>query len=61
MKMKSPFLIVGLGKSGLAAKRLLKNLGVAESEIKTFDAKVNPADYSKSEDLGEFIPGTMIV
>jgi UDP-N-acetylmuramoylalanine--D-glutamate ligase len=61
MKMKSPFLIVGLGKSGLAAKRLLLLLGVPLHEIKTFDAKVDSVDYSKFQDFGDFIPGTLVV
>lgn len=59
--MKSPFLIVGLGKSGLAAKRLLLLLGINEDQIKTFDAKVTSADFSQSEDFDSFNPGTLVV
>lgn len=59
--MKSPFLIVGLGKSGLAAKRLLLLLGVSVGEIKTFDSKADSVDYSKFEDFGNFRPGTVVV
>lgn len=61
MKMKSPFLIVGLSKSGLAAQRLLRVMGIDSSEIKTFDAKVAEVDFKKPEDFGDFRPGTLIV
>jgi UDP-N-acetylmuramoylalanine--D-glutamate ligase len=61
MKMKTPFLIVGLGKSGQAAIRLLKLLGISANDIKTFDAKTVGADFSKSEDLKDFTPGTLVV
>lgn len=61
MKMNSPFLIVGFGKSGQAAKRLLLALGVPLDEIKTFDSKLESVDFSKFEDLGSFKPGTLVV
>lgn len=59
--MKSPFLIVGLGKSGLAARRLLRLIGVPDNEIKTFDDKIQSVDFSKPDDLGTFAPGTLVV
>ncbi len=61
MKMKSPFLIVGMGKSGLAAKCLLTLLGVPSDQIKTFDEKTNPVDFSSFNDLRTFKPGTLVV
>lgn len=59
--MKSPFLIVGMGKSGLAAKRLLIQLGVSAADIKTFDTKSKPVDFSKPEDFNGFKPSTLVV
>lgn len=59
--MKSPFLIVGLGKSGLAARRLLLLLGVSANDIKTFDSNVQTADFGRFDDLADFKPKTLVV
>lgn len=44
-KLPPPYLIVGLGKSGNAARRLLQKLGVAPHALFTFDDKIH-ADFS---------------
>jgi UDP-N-acetylmuramoylalanine--D-glutamate ligase len=61
MKMNSPFLIVGFGKSGLAAKRLLLLLGTSADEIKSFDEKIEGVDFSSIEEMKSFLPKTLVV
>lgn len=59
--MKLPVLVVGMGKSGQAALRLLALLGYPKSQIKTFDAKPGVADFAKPEDLLSFKPDLLVV
>ncbi|MFN8790222.1 MAG: UDP-N-acetylmuramoyl-L-alanine--D-glutamate ligase [Bdellovibrionales bacterium] len=61
MKMMAPFLIVGMGKSGQAALRLLGLLGVPRSACSTFDAKPGLADLSKPEQALALKPKTLVV
>lgn len=59
--LRKPFVIVGLGKSGEAAKRLLLLSGVNSQDIITFDSKA-PANYSDPVKLqSEIAPQTYVV
>lgn len=44
--LKTPIAIVGMGKSGEAAKRLLICAGISQSDIICFDSKLESADYN---------------
>jgi UDP-N-acetylmuramoylalanine--D-glutamate ligase len=60
--LKSPIAIVGMGKSGEAAKRLLIACGVQAESIKTFDGKLESADYRDHNKLmSEVNPQTLVV
>ncbi|QDK36145.1 UDP-N-acetylmuramoyl-L-alanine--D-glutamate ligase [Bdellovibrio sp. NC01] len=60
--LKTPIAIVGMGKSGEAAKRLLISSGVAASSIKCFDGKLATADYNDPNKLmSEAQPKTLVV
>lgn len=59
--MKLPILIVGMGKSGQAALRLLILLGYPRDQIKTFDSKVGAGDFSKPEQSLAYNPQTLVV
>lgn len=59
--MKTPFVIVGIGKSGLAAKNLLLARGVAPGLVHTFDEKNTTADYKTWSDLDSLKIGTLVV
>ena len=60
-KYPPPYLIVGMGKSGSATKRLLLTIGVPSSSIFTFDDKA-AADYQDpSLALKETQPKTLVV
>lgn len=59
--MRQPVLIVGMGKSGKAAQRLLRLLKYPENEIKTFDNKSGVADFSNPEDLFDLNPRLLVV
>lgn len=61
VKMKAPVLVVGLGKSGRAAVRLLRFLGYSENQIKIFDAKPGVGDFSKPEEMLSFDPKLLVV
>lgn len=55
------YLIVGMGRSGEAARKLLEASGIERASIRTFDDKAG-ADYSDPEKaLREFDPRTLIV
>ena len=60
-KLKTPIALVGLGKSGKAAYRLLKFVGFSENEIFTFDEKDSAAEFSEPEKLIEHKPKTVVV
>lgn len=60
--LKTPIAIVGMGRSGDAAKKLLKKAGIAASDILTFDGKLSSADYNDPEKLmSEIKPQTLVV
>ena len=60
--LKSPIAIIGMGKSGEAARRLLIAGGVPASEIRTFDGKLTNADFGDPNKLmSEIHPGTLVV
>ncbi|MEK2643710.1 UDP-N-acetylmuramoyl-L-alanine--D-glutamate ligase [Bdellovibrio sp. BCCA] len=60
--LKTPIAIVGMGKSGEAAKRLLLNLGVAPQSVLTFDGKLETADFNDPEALmTQAKPQTLVV
>ncbi len=60
--LRTPIAIVGMGRSGEAAKRLLLLSGVPSAEIKTFDAKLSDADFRDPQDLMEQArPQTLVV
>lgn len=59
--MKAPILIVGMGKSGKSALRLLLLLGYSHDQIKTFDGKPGVADFHKPEELFTLKPQTLLV
>lgn len=56
------YLIVGLGRSGLAAQKFLLALGIPAADIRTFEDAAGTADYSDPQKaLAEFKPGTLVV
>jgi len=57
---KKPFVIIGLGKSGLAAAELLKTAGVEPTDIRLFDEK-KPVDLKQWSDVDQLKIGTLIV
>lgn len=58
----SPVAIVGMGKSGEAAKRLLLLGQFSVDDIATFDGKLPEADFSSPEKLmNEFQPKTLVI
>ncbi|WP_413576451.1 UDP-N-acetylmuramoyl-L-alanine--D-glutamate ligase [Bdellovibrio sp. HCB290] len=60
--LKVPIAIVGMGKSGDAAKRLLIACGVSSENILTFDGKLDSANYSDASKLmSEGKPQTLVV
>ncbi|MDG0814871.1 UDP-N-acetylmuramoyl-L-alanine--D-glutamate ligase [Bdellovibrio svalbardensis] len=60
--LKTPIAIVGMGKSGEAAKRLLLAAGVSANAIKCFDGKLATADYNDpSKLMSEVQPKTLVV
>lgn len=62
LKLPTPIAIVGMGKSGEAAKRLLLAAGVEAKDFFTFDQKQPGANYSDPEKLfKEVAPKTLVV
>ena len=60
--LKTPVAIVGMGKSGEAAKRLLLADGYSESDIVTFDGKLPTAQVSDPQELlNKVKPQTLVV
>lgn len=55
--------VVGLGKSGLSAHRLLKELlGFNRDRVKTFDESLNSAaDFSKADEISEYDPDFVVL
>jgi len=59
-KFKKPFVVVGLGKSGMAAVQLLKNTGLTAADVLLFDEK-KEGDLKSWEDIVKLTPGTLVV
>lgn len=60
--LRTPIAIVGMGKSGEAAHRLLLNLGFKPDTLFTFDGKLGTADFNDPEMLmAEVAPQTLVV
>jgi UDP-N-acetylmuramoylalanine--D-glutamate ligase len=60
--LKTPIAIVGMGKSGDSAKRLLIACGVSAELILTFDGKLDSANFKDSNKLmSEGKPQTLVV
>ncbi len=59
--MKQPIVIVGMGKSGRAALRLLRLLGHPDHQLKTFDSKTGAADFSQPEKVLDLNPACLVV
>ncbi|MGZ3768401.1 MAG: UDP-N-acetylmuramoyl-L-alanine--D-glutamate ligase [Bdellovibrio sp.] len=60
--LKTPIVIVGMGKSGEAAYRLLLNAGFKPDSIFTFDSKLNIAKFNDSDTLmNKVAPKTLVV
>lgn len=60
--LKLPIAIVGMGKSGEAARRLLIASGIAPSSVVTFDGKLETAHFKDASTLmSEAKPQTLVV
>ena len=60
--LKLPIAIVGMGKSGEAARRLLIACGIAPSSVVTFDGKLETAHFKDTNTLmSEAKPQTLVV
>lgn len=60
--LKTPIAIVGMGKSGEAARRLLLDLGFSAQSVLTFDGKLPTADFNDPEALmSKAAPKTLVV
>lgn len=59
--LRTPIAVVGMGKSGEAAKRLLLTAGIQASDILTFDSKISSAQFQDSDELKKFHPKTLVV
>lgn len=57
---KKPFVIIGLGKSGLAAAKLLKLIGINDSDLRLFDEKKS-TDLKSWDDFNTLPVGTLVV
>lgn len=59
-KFKKPFVVIGLGKSGMAAVQLLKNTDLPATEVLMFDEK-KEGDLKSWEEIANLTPGTLVV
>jgi UDP-N-acetylmuramoylalanine--D-glutamate ligase len=59
--MQTSFVIIGIGKSGTAAKNLLLAGGTPSSHILTFDEKNPTADMNQWDQLNELPLGTLVI
>lgn len=59
--LKPPIAVVGLGKSGLSALKLLLAAGFSTDQIVTFDDKNPSAHFQQPEKLRERSPQTLVV
>jgi UDP-N-acetylmuramoylalanine--D-glutamate ligase len=59
-KIKVPVVVVGLGKSGLAAERFLITSGFLKTDVYTFDEKAD-SQLKSWEQIQNLTPGTLVV
>lgn len=59
--MQTTFVIIGIGKSGSAAKNLLLASGISQTNIHTFDEKNQTADFNDWNQLNSLPMGTLVV
>ena len=59
--LSTPIAVVGLGKSGQSALRLLRATGISSSNLITFDDRDPAADFQKPDDLILVCPRTLVV
>lgn len=59
-KLKTPIVIIGLGKSGHSAETLLLKSGYDKSQVMTFDEKIS-ADLGSWQEIEKLTPGTLVV
>lgn len=59
--LKPPIAVIGLGKSGSSALKLLKAVGFSKAELISFDEKNESADISDADDLVFRKPNTLVV
>jgi UDP-N-acetylmuramoylalanine--D-glutamate ligase len=59
--MQTSFVIIGIGKSGTAAKNLLLASGTPQSSVYTFDEKNLAADFTRWDQLNALPVGTLVV
>jgi UDP-N-acetylmuramoylalanine--D-glutamate ligase len=58
--LKTPIIIIGLGKSGRSAEKLLIQAGFAKTEVLTFDEKT-PGQIRSWNDIEKLATGTLVV
>lgn len=61
LKSQAPYVIVGIGKSGLAAKKFLLAAGLSTEDVWTFDEKNSEAQFSKWDEILKLPIGTLVV
>lgn len=59
--MQTSFVVIGIGKSGTAAKNLLLASGTPAASVHTFDEKNTTADFTQWEQLHALPVGTLVV
>lgn len=59
--MQTSFVVIGIGKSGTAAKNLLLASGVLASSVHTFDEKNTAADFTQWEQIHALPVGTLVI
>lgn len=59
-KIKVPVVVVGLGKSGLAAERFLITSGFLKTDVYTFDEKAD-SQLKSWEQIQNLAPGTLVI
>lgn len=59
--MQTSFVVIGIGKSGTAAKNLLLASGIPAASVHTFDEKNTAADFTQWEQLNALPVGTLVV
>lgn len=59
--MQTSFVVIGIGKSGTAAKNLLLASGTPAASIHTFDEKNKDADFTQWDQLNALSVGTLVI